>query len=94
MISGECFSSQFKVKRRDKLSLLAAMLMTASKGACKTELMYRVGLCSAQIDNYVGLLLRSELLEISTDSKKDVYRITKKGQKYISGFCDLVNLLS
>ena len=92
-MSGEYFSSQAKVKRRDKLAILSAILLHADKGVYKTELMYRVGLSSAQVGKYIRMLVRPELLEVSKDSKKTVYKTTKKGKRYVDVFCTLVKLL-
>ena len=86
-------SSQAMVKRRDRLALFSAILLLASTGANKTELMYRVGLSTAQGDKYIQMLVRSRLLEISDNSGKTVYRTTKKGKKFVDTFCTLVNLL-
>ena len=91
-MSGEYFSSRAKVKRRDKLAILSAILLHADKGVYKTELMYRVGLSSAQVGKYIRMLVRPELLEVSKDSKT-VYKTTKKGRRYVDVFCTLVKLL-
>ena len=84
--------SRAKIKRRDRLAILSAILMLADKGIYKTGLMYRVGLSSEQIGKYIHLLVRSELLEVSKDSKT-VYKTTKKGKRYVEIFCSLVKLL-
>ena len=91
-MSDERFSSQARVKRRDRLSLLAAALLHASKGIYKTELMCRVGLTSAQIDKYIDVLVESKLLEVSENSNH-VYRTTTKGERFVHAFCNLVTLL-
>ncbi len=73
--------------------ILSAMLSHAAKGVCKTELMYKVGLSSAQLDRYVPVLVKSELLEVSNHSKRPVYRITDKGRSFLDIFDTLVRLL-
>jgi predicted transcriptional regulator len=94
MMSIQRLSLQAKENRRDKLVIISAMLSSAAKGVCKTELMYKVGLSSAQLDRYVPVLLRSELLEISNHSRKSVYRTTDKGRSFLDVFDTLVKLLS
>jgi predicted transcriptional regulator len=84
---------QARGNRRDRLVILSAMLSHAAKGVCKTELMYKVGLSSAQLDRYIPVLVRSELLEVSNHSKKAVYRTTDKGRSFLDTYNTLVRLL-
>jgi predicted transcriptional regulator len=84
---------QARGNRRDRLVILSAMLSHASKGVCKTELMYKVGLNSAQLDRYIPVLVRSELLEVFDHPKKTVYRTTDKGRRFLGIFGTLVSLL-
>jgi predicted transcriptional regulator len=90
----QSLSLQAKRNRRDKLVIISAMLSYAAKGVCKTELMYKVGLSSAQLDKYIPALLRSELLEISNHSRKPVYITTDKGRSFLDIFDTLVKLLN
>ena len=69
------------------------MLSYAAKGMCKTELMYKVGLSSAQVDRYIPVLVKSELLEVFKNSKKAIYRTTDKGRSFVDIFDTLVSLL-
>lgn len=82
-----------KGNRRDRLVILSAMLTHAAKGVCKTELMYKVGLSSAQLDKYVPALVKSELLEVCNHSNRPVYRTTDKGRSFLDIFDTLVRLL-
>ncbi len=84
---------QARGNRRDRLVILSAMLSYAARGVCKTELMYKVGLSSAQLDRYIPVLVRSELLEVFNHSKKAVYRTTDKGRSFLDTFDTLVRLL-
>jgi len=84
---------QAKGNRRDKLAIISAMLSYAAKGVGKTELMYKVGLSSAQLDKYIPVLVRSELLEVSNHTRKAVYRTTNKGKSFLDIFGTLVRLL-
>jgi predicted transcriptional regulator len=82
-----------KGSRRDKLVLISDMLQHAAKGVCKTELMYKVGLSSAQLEKYIPELVRSELLEVHNHRSKPVYRTTDKGKSYLDIFYRLVKML-
>jgi predicted transcriptional regulator len=84
---------QAKGNRRDKFVIISAMLSYAVEGVGKTELMYKVGLSSAQLERYLPILVRSELLEVSTGKKKPLYRTTDKGKSFLDTFDTLVKLL-
>jgi predicted transcriptional regulator len=84
---------QVRGNRRDRLVILSAMLSYAAKGVCKTELMYKVGLSSAQLDRYIPVLVRSELLKVFNHTKKALYQTTDKGRSFLDIFDTLVSLL-
>lgn len=84
---------QPKGNRRDRLVILSAMLTFAARGVCKTELMYKVGLSSAQLDRYIPVLVKSELLEVSNHRKKAMYTTTVKGRSFLDAFDVLVKML-
>jgi len=88
-----CALTLMKGSRRDKLVLISDMLQHAAKGVCKTELMYKVGLSSAQLEKYIPVLVRSELLEIENHHSKPVYVTTHKGKNFLDVFERLVRLL-
>jgi predicted transcriptional regulator len=84
---------QLRGNRRDKFAIMSVMLSYAAKGVGKTELMYKVGLSSAQLDKYIPALVRSELLEVSNHTKRALYRTTDKGRSFLEIFDTLVKLL-
>jgi predicted transcriptional regulator len=92
-MSDKHFSLQAKGNRREGLVLWSAMLSRAAKGVCKTELMYKVGLSSAQFDKYIPVLVRSNLLEVFNHLRKVVYRTTEKGKNFVDIVDTLVKLL-
>jgi predicted transcriptional regulator len=69
------------------------MLSCAARGVGKTELMYKVGLSSAQLDKYIPALVRSELLEVSNHKKRALYKTTDKGRSFLDIFDTLIKLL-
>jgi len=79
--------------RRDKLVIISVILSYAAKGVGKTELMYKVGLSSAQLEQYIPALVRSELLEVSNRTKRALYKTTDKGRSFLDIFDTLVRLL-
>jgi predicted transcriptional regulator len=91
---GKHFILKANGNRRDRLVLLSAMLSRADKGVCKTELMYKVGLTSAQADKYIPVLVRSDLLQVFNHRKKPVYRTTEKGKSFVDMLGTLFRLLA
>jgi predicted transcriptional regulator len=80
--------------KRDRFLIISAMLSHATRGVCKTELMYKVGLSFAQAEIYLEVLMNSELLEVANCSRKPLYRTTEKGKRFLHMFDALVNLLA
>jgi predicted transcriptional regulator len=85
---------QAKRTKRDRFLIISAMLSHAGRGVCKTQLMYKVGLSFSQVEVYLQVLLRSELLEVSNYRRKSVYRTTEKGKSFLCVFDTLVSLLA
>jgi len=92
MFTGNSFP-QFKSNRRDYVLIVSDILSRAVKGAKKTELMYKVGLNSAQLEKYMMWLVESELLELSNQETRPVYKTTVKGKAFLEAFGKLAELL-
>ncbi len=80
-------------KRRDRLYIIAEILLIAKEGSLKTQIMYRANLSFAQLKEYLSFLLRMELLKRNTDNKKTIYKTTAKGIKYLENYEEISNLL-
>lgn len=93
MMNSNSLLLQVKNNRRDSLRIISDILLCAVKGVRKTELLYKTGISSAQLDKYAPMLIRSELLEISTQKKRRVYRTTIKGKSFLDVFNILAKLL-
>lgn len=84
---------QSKSGRRDRISIISDMLLCAVEGTKKTEIMYKVGLSTAQLNKYVPTLVRSELLEILKQKSVTIYKTTAKGKSFLETFDTLIKLL-
>ncbi len=84
---------QAKGNRRDRIAIISDMLLCAVEGTKKTEIMYKVGLSSAQLNKYVPTLVRSELLEILKQKNVTIYKTTAKGKSFLETFDVLIKLL-
>jgi predicted transcriptional regulator len=80
--------------RRDTIVILSQILSCAINGVGKCQIIYRVGLSSAQMNKYLQLLLRSELLTTSDGSGKIEYRTTPKGRSFLETFDVLAKMFA
>jgi predicted transcriptional regulator len=83
---------QEKRNRRDHTLIVSNVLSCAIRGIGKTELMFKAGLNSSQIDKYLSELLNSELLEMYLEKKKPHYKTTGKGKIFLQKISTLRKL--
>ena len=72
------------VKYRNKLHIIADMLSIASKGAKKTEIMYRANLSYKLLCRYLAEVVDAGL--ISFEGSAGCYRLTRKGRVFLKQF--------
>ena len=80
-------------KRRDRLHIIAQILEISKSGCLKTQIMYRANLSFAQLNEYLSLLLKRELLRVNANDGKTVYKITDKGVSYLEKYEEMSSLL-
>ena len=80
-------------RRRNRLSIMAEILDVARTGALKTQIMYRANMSFAQINEYLSLLLDLNLLKISKNSERRIYKTTAKGSQFIQSYRAISELL-
>jgi len=80
-------------KRRSQISIIADVLEVAERGAYKTRIMYKTSLSHLLVNHYLSLLLNRNLLEAFKASGKTTYKTTEKGQRYLRGYREIMNLL-
>lgn len=82
-------------KHRGSLDIIADIL-EASKGKTrKTYLMYRCNLSFRQLENYLNLLLKGGLISTieNNDNSMSLFRITKKGERFLETYKGLQGLM-
>jgi len=80
-------------KRRDRLHIMAEVLVVTSNGALKTQVMYKANLSFAQLNEYLSFLLEVGLLKTMKKREKTVYKTTRKGAKYLESYAEIRDLL-
>jgi predicted transcriptional regulator len=79
--------------RRDSVIIVSEILSCAIKGVGKCEMMYKVGLSSAQLKKYLLFLLKSELLAACDPDRKPSFKTTAKGKCFLETFDTITKLL-
>ena len=79
-------------KRRDRLYIIAEILIIAKGGSLKTQIMYRANLSFAQLNEYLSFLIKMDLLKVKNENRRNTYRTTAKGEKYLEKYKDLADL--
>ena len=80
------------MKNRSRYEVIAAILKSAGREETRTKIMYKAMLSNDQCKIYLDSLLHSGLIQGSNSGNKMVYRITQKGNKFLS-FYDQMRLL-
>lgn len=78
------------MKNRNKMEIIARILVAAGKGNNKTKIMYGAYLSSTQLREYLPFLESSRL--IKEDKSGDGYRVTEKGRRYLQKYRELDEL--
>jgi len=80
-------------KRRDRLYIIAKILTIAKDGSLKTQIMYRANLSFAQLNEYLSFIIKLDLLKVKKENRRNTYRTTAKGDKYLEKYRDLSDIL-
>ena len=72
---------------------MAEMLTIAKDGCLKTQIMYRANLSFAQLNEYLSVLTKMDLLKLQNENNKNIYRTTAKGDRYLEKYKDITDIL-
>ena len=81
------------MKNRSRYEVIAAILRSATKEETRTKIMYKAMLSNDQCKIYLDSLLQSSLIQEVNIGNKIVYRITHKGNKFLSYYDQMKELL-
>lgn len=81
------------MKNRSRYEVIAAILKSAFKDETRTKIMYKAMLSNDQCKIYLDSLLQSGLIQEINSGNKMVYRITQKGNMFISYYDQMKELL-
>lgn len=72
------------MKYRSRSDITAAILTVALDGAKKTRIMYNAWLSFPQLEEYMGVLMKSGLLAHNEEER--IYKTTDKGREFIESY--------
>ncbi len=80
---------------RGSLEIINRMLNLSMNGMLKTQIMYRSNLNSKQLQGCLNLLLKWGMLERKESilTRRDIYRSTERGRKFVSSYAKLSELI-
>src|SRR5271155_5372940 len=75
---------------RESLDIINLILQVCLNGTMKTHIMYKCNLNSKQVQDYLELLLKFQLVErIDSTSARSVYQTTERGNHFIRAYAEL-----
>ena len=78
---------------RESLDIIDLILLVCLSGTMKTHVMYKCNLNSRQVQDYLELLLKFQLLEKSeTEEKRTIYETTERGKRFIKAYAELFEI--
>lgn len=78
---------------RESLDIIDLILLVCANGTMKTHVMYKCNLNSKQVQDYLELLLKFELLERSDSQKgRSTYKTTERGRRFIKAYTELFEI--
>src|SRR5690348_6086213 len=82
-----------EMKNRSRYEVIAAILKSANKEETRTKIMYKAMLSNDQCKIYLDSLLQRGLIQEVYAGNKTVYRITQKGNQFLSYYDQMKELL-
>lgn len=78
---------------RESLDIINLILLVCMNGTMKTHIMYRCNLNSKQLQEYLELLLKFDLLEKNDSAtRRTVYKTTERGKRFIHAYAELFEI--
>jgi predicted transcriptional regulator len=72
------------VQRRKQLEIIEEILSACRTSLSRTRIMYRVNLNFQRVNEYIKFLLEYDLIEEKSFGNLKTYKITKKGEEFLS----------
>jgi predicted transcriptional regulator len=87
-------SIRLRKRERDRTTIIAEILDIARDGVLKTNIMWRARLSYYMLDEYLGLMVNSKLLDRELLNDKVVYKTSDKGTEFLYHSREILQLLA
>jgi predicted transcriptional regulator len=77
--------------RRSRVDIAAAILRAAEQGKIRTRIMYNAHISSAQLIEYLEVLMQHEMIEQLAGG--ELYRTTEKGRLFLESYQEVWHVL-
>jgi predicted transcriptional regulator len=78
---------------RESLDIIDLILLVCLNGTMKTHIMYKCNLNSKQVQEYLEMILKFELVQrIERESGRSVYETTERGRRFIKVYAELLEI--
>ena len=81
------------MKNRSRYEVIAAILKSVNKEETRTKIMYKAMLSNDQCKLYLDSLIKSGLVQEVNNGDKILYKITTKGNRFLSYYDQMKELL-
>lgn len=85
--------ARLRKRERDRIAIVAEILEMARDGVLKTNIMWRAGLNYGMLNGYLGLMMKSKLLDEVLLKNKVVFKATHRGMKFLYHCHEIMELL-
>jgi len=80
--------------RRDRVEIIADILQASRRGATKTKIMLRADVNFKQVQKYLDVLVKKDLLTVTRQGRRSLFQISDKGIEYLNEYKRLKEFLS
>lgn len=81
------------MKNRSNFDITAAVLRSAQNGQLKTRIMYESRTSMKQLNEYLEMLIETEMIEQRRSAKRLYYHTTEKGSLFLNSYEQILHII-
>jgi len=80
--------------RRDRIEIVADILQASKRGTTKTKIMLRADVNFKQVQKYLDILMKKDLITVTRQGRRSLFQISDKGIEYLNEYNRLKEFLT
>ena len=80
-------------ERRTQLKIIASILDACCYRTSKTHVMYQCNMSSKQLEVYLDVILKANLLLVENDCRSLRFRVSGKGKDFLKAYSSMMTIL-